>query len=149
MSPLAAALARLGYDVSALGFRVSFDAGRSGEMGRTFSDTKVVHIYVRSCANESDSKLLWVLAHEIGHAVDFAGWSSRRHADWLEIRGASAGWTSCGGGCGGFGIGAEDFAEVFAYSHTGLSGKMFNSTVAGLPSSSELGQLRPLMQVGY
>lgn len=142
------ALRRLDVRPSDAGYRIEFLAARGNTVGMTMSSSRLIEIYVRPCGSLSDNKLLWVIAHETGHAVDLSTDSARRHSDWLATRGVSSReWYGCNR-CTDFDTPAGDFAEVFAYAQTGLGG-MFGSRVAPQPSQAQLAALRPMLAPRY
>jgi hypothetical protein len=80
-----AALRRLSYPYQQLGYTVTFLPGVSGYFGRGFHEQRRIEIYVRS--GESDEALAHVVAHEIGHAIDWMYHTPSRDHEWLQLRG--------------------------------------------------------------
>lgn len=136
-----AALARLSYPWQSLGYTIAFLPGRPDTLGHGIHDERRIEIYVRQ--NESDDLLTHVVAHEIGHAIDFLYHTPARDAVWLTLRGVSTAtqWAPCGF-CSDFGYPSGDFAEVFAYWQVPGSG--FRSTLAPPPGAAELAALTKL-----
>jgi hypothetical protein len=139
---------KLGYPVASLFFTVQFLPAHAGYTGLTDPGARRIQLFIRSCAQQSDALLLVTYAHEVGHAIDLAHLDQRRHVDWLTARGhAGAQWFGCGG-CSDFGTGAGDFAETFAYFRT-HNAAAFASTLAALPTPSQLHVLAPMFDVDY
>lgn len=109
-----AALARIPYSLSSIGFSISFHPGRGGVKGLTYHDRNHIDVFIAD--SMSDGELLNVIAHEIGHAVDLMLTSYDDRAAWYAARGihpATPWWPV--GIVPDFATPAGDFAECFAY----------------------------------
>lgn len=138
---------RLDYPVESLGYELRFSPARKGQLARTNRHERVIELYVRSCARQSDALLVFTLAHEVAHALDFARPSTPRHEHWTEARNPGGSWWPRAGDRDDFGSGAGDFAEGFAQYHTGLA--MNESRWAKRPTRAELHCLAPLFAPSY
>lgn len=138
-----AMLAEIDYPYWGLSFTIRFLAARDGYLGYTSYPDRLIVIFVRPCSQESDVTLRHTIAHEIGHAVDYALADDTRRARWKRLRGiaGSTPWYGCSA-CTDYGTPAGDFAETFAYWQAGPGG--FRSTLAGPPSAAQLRTLNPL-----
>jgi len=138
-----AALVSLGYDLSALGWTISFSGGRPGLLGLADIDRRHIDIFVRLYQRES--LLRAVIAHEIGHAVDATYGDDARRARWRELRGIPADqpWFGCSM-CEDYATPAGDFAEVFSLWLAGP--EHFRSELAGRPTAEQLTRLAELFQ---
>ena len=137
----AAALAMVRYPIDQTGFRVVFEGERSGVLGLTSAGRRTITVYVRS--SQSVGAVARVLAHEVGHAVDFSFTTEAERSQYRAIRGiGDASWFSACDSCSDYASPAGDFAEVFAYWLMGEG--PFLSTVAGRPTSAQLQQLGPI-----
>ena len=137
------ALASLDFPYRALGYRIVFAAGRSGELGVTNSRLRRITIFVRE--GQSDLSLRATVAHELGHALDFSYGSEDRHRRYRDIRGLAGGsWYPCSR-CDDLASPAGDFAEVFAASLVG--GGDFRSRLVGPPSTGQLRALADLLAI--
>lgn len=137
----------LNYPIADLGFTVRFLPARRGYTGMTYSRDRRIDLYIRTCQRQSDTALLVTLAHEVGHAIDFAAPSDKRHSDWLSLRCSTATWFGCNG-CTDYATGAGDFAEVFAWSRT-HDRLDYRSTVGAPPTDAQLRRLLPLFAPTY
>lgn len=110
-----AALASLGPAAAASGFTVLFRPARSGLLGLTRLQDRVVEIYVRDCGTESWELLRHVVGHELGHAYDTARMTDAARTAYQAARGIPAGtrWYGCSG-CADFATPAGDFAETYS-----------------------------------
>lgn len=133
------ALASLRRPGDAQSFRVDFLPGRSDVLGLAYLGERRVEVFVRSCAELSDSLLRHVVAHELGHLIDAAMPSGRRE-EWLAARGIAPGtpWLGCNG-CADFATPAGDFAEVYAQWQRSAADNL--SELGSAPSSVELDRL--------
>ena len=137
----AAALALVRYPIDQTGFRVVFEGERSGMLGLTSQGSRTITIYVRG--GQSIAAVARVLAHEVGHAVDFSFTTEAERSQYRSIRGiGGSSWYSACSSCSDYASPAGDFAEVFAYWLLGDG--TFLSTVAGRPTASQLTQLGPI-----
>lgn len=132
-----AMLAQIGYPYWGLSFTIRFHAARDGYLGYTSYSDRLIVIYVRPCSQESDVVLRHTIAHEIGHAVDYAFADDTRRARWKRLRGIAAvtPWYGCSA-CTDYDTPAGDFAEAFAYWQAGPGG--FRSDMAGPPTAAQL-----------
>ena len=107
-------LTSLHYDWQRLGYRIVFLPERRGYLGYTDGATKTITIWVRT--RETDVVLAHTIAHELGHALDFAHNNAAKHAAYLTLRGINptTDWYGCNG-CTDYRSPAGDWAEVFAY----------------------------------
>ncbi|MCW2680838.1 MAG: hypothetical protein JWM62_2239 [Frankiales bacterium] len=138
-----AALRALDYDPAALGYRVRFLPYRGGALGTTNRPSRLITVYVQP--GQSELTLRTTLAHELGHALDFAHGTPARRDAYREVRGLPAGpWFPCDR-CDDFTSPAGDFAEVFAVWLAGPGD--FRSRLAGSPSPAQLRELAPLFRV--
>ena len=100
---------------------------------------KVVTIWVRP--TDSQAKLRIVLAHELGHVLDYTTLSKRGRVTYLALRqrgGSRAPWYPANGTTD-FASPAGDFAEVYALYRAG--GGDFRSTFAPQPNAAQLSAL--------
>jgi hypothetical protein len=136
-----AALRRLSYPYQQLGYTIVFLPGMPGYFGRGFHEQHRIEIYVRN--SQSDAELAHVVAHEIGHAVDWMYHTPARDQQWLRLRGVdpSTEWAPCPF-CTDFGAPSGDFAETFALWQLGQTS--FAGTLAPRPSAAQLQELSKL-----
>jgi hypothetical protein len=130
------ALAQLQHGVPNLGYTVLFLPGQAGYLGKGFHEERRIEIYVRD--GESDAMLAHVVAHELGHAVDYVTHTPQRDAAYLRLRGVdpTTAWAPCGF-CEDFGAPSGDFAEVYARWQLGAATPFF-SRLAAPPSDDTL-----------
>lgn len=105
--------ARIGFDVASLGYSISFQHYNASYLGLTFSGPRNIEIYVRP--DSSDAHLSYVIAHEIGHAIDHILNSGEDRVRWRASRGISPDvpwWPSTVRS--DMATPAGDFAECFA-----------------------------------
>lgn len=76
--------ARIGFDVASIGYSISFHETDPNFLGLTFSGPRSIEIYVRP--GSSDAHLSYVIAHEIGHAIDHILNSADDRARWRSVR---------------------------------------------------------------
>jgi len=103
----------VGYNLAPLGYSISFHPGNANYYGLTFSGPRTIEIYVRP--ESSDAHLAYVVAHEVGHAIDHILNSADDRVRWRSVRGISQEinwWPSSGRG--DLATPAGDFAECFA-----------------------------------
>ena len=135
------AVGMLNYPYWATHYRIIFQGPRAGILGVTDNSVKTITIYIR--AGQSTASIARVLAHELGHAVDFelTSWSER--AQYMAIRGFSSdtSWYPCDM-CEDYASPAGDFAEVFAYWQLGPGD--FRSMIGAAPSQAELDAIAPI-----
>ena len=138
------ALASLDYPWQRLGYEVVFAPRRRGLLGYTDAGARTITVYVRP--GQAPLELRTTIAHELGHALDFAYGSPERRADYRRFRGlsTSSNWFPCYG-CQDYASPAGDYAEVFAYWLAGPGD--FRSRLAGPPSRAQLTRLVPIFQI--
>ena len=138
----ARALARISYPWHQLGYQIRFLGPRPGYRGQTVPSQQRIDIYLSP--GEPVDLVAHVLAHEIGHAIDFSYGDDTRHQRWLDVRGIAADtpWYGCSG-CNDFATPAGDFAETFAYWQLGDSDY---SRMSPAPDAQQLQSLVPLFQ---
>lgn len=116
---VAAALSLVRYDWAARlpGWELRFLEGRRGVRGLTYSQRRVIEIFVRP--GDTPAGLAHVVAHELGHAVDLTLLSPLERDLWRQGRGQGPGtvWFPSAPGQSDFATGAGDFAEAFAWLH--------------------------------
>jgi hypothetical protein len=136
-----AALRRLSYPYQQLGYTIEFLPGMPGYFGRGFHEQHRIEIYVRN--SQSDDELAHVVAHEIGHAVDWIYHTPARDRQWLVLRGVnpSTEWAPCAF-CSDFGAPSGDFAESFALWQLGQTN--FAGTLAPRPTAAQFQELSKL-----
>lgn len=127
----------------AAGWTIHYDGPRSGFLGLTSAGPRRIDIYIRH--GQSVTYTAYILAHELGHAIDFTWGTPAGHAQYLKLRGInpSTPWFGCNY-CTDFSTPAGDWAEVFARYLTGNHD--FYSKVAGAPSAAQLRAIAPLFQ---
>jgi hypothetical protein len=138
-----AALSRITYPWQQLGFRVELLPARADYLGYTNFQQRRIEVYVQPCSQESPELLTHVIAHEIGHAVDFRYGNVDRRARWLSLRALPAETPWYGNALSAdFRTPAGDFAETFALAVAGPVG--YRSELASAPAAAQLVELRPL-----
>jgi hypothetical protein len=132
-------LAGLHYPWRDLGFSIVFLPPRRGALGAAFQEERRIEIYVRP--EQGRLELAHVIAHEIGHAVDYTYGTPARRAEWMRLRGLDPGWAwaACPG-CPDYATPSGDFAEVFAYWLAGPQSG-FKGRLAGPPLPPDLDAL--------
>ena len=128
-----AALAAIAYpwQTRLPGWTITFLGAKPGLKGATFVDDHRIEIYVRP--QDSLQQTVWVVAHELGHAVDDALNDDADRATWRAQRHSTAAWWP-DDGANDFDTLAGDFAETFAVSQTG--GR--SSSTLGQPTADDL-----------
>lgn len=131
----ASALVRYDWAARLPGWRVRFLDARRGVRGLTFSDQRLIEIYVRP--GDSPQRVAHVLAHELGHAVDLTLLSALDRELWRRGRGHGPGavWYPSAPGQSDFATGAGDFAEAFAWLHG--PGGQWSGELGPPPSASQ------------
>ena len=101
------------FQPSAIGFTISFEAPSAGHLGLTFPNRNHIEIYVRP--NMSDTALINVVAHELGHAFDLATSTIESRNEFRSARGWSpdTGWFT-GPSQNDLSTPSGDYAECFA-----------------------------------
>ena len=94
------------------GWRIEFLGERRGYQGLTYSQERLIRVYVRD--DFTFEHLVHVTAHELGHAIDIDLLTAEDHARWNEARGrgADATWWAASG-AEDYSSGAGDWAESF------------------------------------
>jgi hypothetical protein len=87
-----AALARLDYPWQSLGFSVRFEGPNPGLLGKADCGAKAITVYVRP--TDDVTRVAFVTAFELGHAVDCGTMTDAKRAEWAAIRGFAPGWSS-------------------------------------------------------
>lgn len=121
----------MSFDLSSLGYTISFHPPRSGYRGLTYPYENRIEIFVSP--QLSEAQLAHVIAHEIGHAVDVVRNTGEDRMRWLSARGFSSStpWWA-GDGVSDFASGSGDFAECFATWQVGSpSYSKLNSNCSG------------------
>jgi hypothetical protein len=108
---------------------------RSGTLGTADLSARTITLYLRSCAEESTTRLAVVWMYEAGQFLDVQSWSADKQNQWRQVRGAALGTTT---------ELQQDVAAVFAYWQTGTT-EAWQSPVAP-PTPSRLAQLAPYLQ---
>jgi len=108
------------FDLASIGYTVSFHPANPRYLGLTFTDRRHIEVYVRR--STSDAYLAYIIAHEIGHAVDHIRNDNADRAAWRAQRGMVAGlpwWPT--NLDSDLSTPAGDFAECFASWSTGFN----------------------------
>ena len=136
----AAAVAKLRRPADARAVPVAFRPARPDVLGMADLHARRVDVYVRSCATQSDTLLLHVVAHELGHVLDATRMNDDLRARWMAARGIPAGtpWFGCSR-CSDFATPAGDFAETYAQWQRGATTN--RSQLAPPPSRAQLASL--------
>ena len=138
-----AALARLDYPWEAIGYQIHFLPGRAGFLGMTFPERQSIEIYVRE--GLSVDEVARNVAHELGHAYDFAFNTTATRALYKQVRGiGAAGWLACRG-CTDLSTPAGDFAETFSYWL--MDGEFPSRSTLGVADPAQLRRLAALFSV--
>lgn len=131
------ALGLISFPVAATRYTMVFAGHLDGILGITDNSNRTITIYIRN--GQSTSSIARVIAHEIGHAVDFGLLTWAKRAEYMSIRGLTAdSWYPCNL-CEDYASPAGDFAEVFAYWQLGPGD--FRSMMSGEPSPEQLAAL--------
>ena len=108
---------------------------RSGTLGTADLAGGTITLYLRSCAEESVTRLAVVWMYEAGQFLAVQSWDAAKQDRWRQLRGARLRTTT---------EMQQDVAAVFAYWQTG-STEAWQSPVAP-PAPSRLAQLAPYLQ---
>ena len=126
----AAALALVRYDPSEVGYTISFEPGRDDVRAQSDRSSKAIGVFLRR--GDLPHVVAHDIAHELGHAYDQQHLDARARGAYLSRRGVpSAAWLP--DGPSDYGVGAGDFAEVFALCHA--ASPDFRSTLAPRPEN--------------
>jgi hypothetical protein len=139
------ALGLINYPWQRLGFGVGFEGPNSGLLGKADCGAKQITVYVRP--TQTLQQVAFVIAFELGHAVDCGTMNESRRAEWASIRGFAAGWQWFPGcTCTEDNFGSGDISMVFATWLVPNSGYRWRSNLAGPPSGAQLQQLMPYLR---
>jgi hypothetical protein len=90
-----------------------------------------------------DRVMTWTMYHEVGHSHDFTYLNTAKRDRWSESRGYDGtAWFGCNY-CSDYETPVGDWAESFAYCHTGWSDQ-WRSKMGGVPSGSQCDLLHEL-----
>lgn len=130
-----AALDRIAYPWEDVldGWTISFNGPRSDISGWIDFRLRTIYIYVSSA--DSDTQLGHVIAHEIGHAVDFLLVTPAEKNEWLEARGLGDRNWYPDGTSNDFSSPAGDFAESFAVWQAGGN---YQAYLGGNPTAAQI-----------
>jgi hypothetical protein len=112
----AAVLSALGFDPAryAPAWTINWAPGRPDIRGVADPNSRTITIYLRD--GLSAANMAYVLAHELGHAVNYDRFPSGS-AEWMAARGLTGPWYN--GTYGDTATPAGDWAEAFAWTVTG------------------------------
>lgn len=123
-------------DPAKLGVSVVFSGTHPSYLGLFQSASRTVNVYVRP--GQTVESVAWVLAHELGHAIDVFTFTQDDRNAWAAARGFDpALWWPGVGATNDQSSGAGDFAESFALFAAG-SGLTFRSSLGPSPSWEQL-----------
>ncbi len=134
-----AALARMTYPWQRLGWTITFSSGRPDLLGKTIPTTRTIEIYVRR--GVPFDKIRHVVAHELGHAIDWTYNDAARRAEWQRLRGIDSSLPWFRWNASDFTSPSGDFAEAFAFWQTATADY---SQLAPAPDAAALAALTPL-----
>ncbi len=137
----AAVLAALGFDPAryAPGWTITWAGSRPDIRGIADPNSRTITIYLR--AGLSAANMAYVLAHELGHAVNydrFPGGSD----EWMAARGLGGAWYS--GTYSDTSTPAGDWAEAFAWTVTGGATGEWYSRLGSPPDAAQQALVRAL-----
>jgi hypothetical protein len=141
----ALALAKIAahVDPAKLGVSVVFSGTHPSYLGLFQSASRTVNVYVRP--GQTVESVAWVLAHELGHAIDVFTFAQDDRNAWAAARGFDpAMWWPGVGATNDQSSGAGDFAESFALFAAG-SGLTFRSNLGPSPSWEQLAVIPSLI----
>jgi hypothetical protein len=140
-----AALARLNYPWQSLGFSVRFEGPNPGLLGKADCGAKAITVYVRP--GDDITRVAFVTAFELGHAIDCGTMTDARRAEWAAIRGFAPGWTWFPGClCTEDNYGSGDISMVFGKWLVPESPFPWRSNLAPPPSAEQIAQLMPYLR---
>jgi hypothetical protein len=140
-----AALARLDYPWQSLGFSVRFEGPNPGLLGKADCGAKAITVYVRP--TDDVTRVAFVTAFELGHAVDCGTMTDAKRAEWAAIRGFAPGWTWFPGClCTEDNYGSGDISMVFGKWLVPESPFPWRSNLAPPPSAEQIAQLMPYLR---
>jgi hypothetical protein len=141
----AQALALIDYPWQQTGYTIVFAGPRAGLLGLSSTSDRTVTVFIRT--SQPSAAIARVLAHEIGHAVDFAFTTSAEREEYRLLRGlGTTPWYPDCGECSDYAYPAGDFAEVFTYWLLGPGA--FRSTIGAVPTAAQLPQLAAIFASG-
>ncbi|MEA3055661.1 MAG: hypothetical protein QOD30_1093 [Actinomycetota bacterium] len=141
----AQALDRIDYPWEHLGFSITFEGPNRGLLGKADCNTDRISIYVRP--QQSVQQLAFVIAFELGHAVDCSFMDDRSRSQWASIRGFPDGWRWFPGCvCTEDDFGSGDISMVFATWLVPDGGYRWRSNLAPAPSPEQLQRLLPYLR---
>jgi hypothetical protein len=113
----------------ALGYRIRLVAAGGPVRAQTDRARRLITVFVRHW--DPAQRVAHDIAHELGHAYDDRRLDDAQRAAYLRLRGVphAAWWPH--GALADYGVGAGDFAEVFALCHA--ASPEFRSTLAPRP----------------
>ncbi|MEA2256908.1 MAG: hypothetical protein QOG35_2953 [Solirubrobacteraceae bacterium] len=121
----------LSVGAGALGYKVVLAPGRPGIEGNIDRGDRRITLFMAGA--EAPHRVAHDLAHEIGHAFDFERMTNADRRAYLLRRGRpDAPWWPKG--ASDYGVGAGDFAEVFALCHA--ASPIFRSRLAPRPADA-------------
>ncbi|MEA2249874.1 MAG: hypothetical protein QOJ82_2132 [Solirubrobacteraceae bacterium] len=121
----------LSVGAGSLGYRVVLAPGRPGVEGNIDRSDRRITLFMQ--ATEAPHRVAHDLAHEIGHAFDFERMTNADRRAYLARRGRpDAPWWPKA--ASDYGVGAGDFAEVFALCHA--ASPIFRSRLAPRPADA-------------
>ena len=137
----AAVLAALGFDPAryAPGWTITWAGSRPDIRGIADPNTRTITIYLRD--GLSAANMAYVLAHELGHAVNYARFPSGS-AEWMAARGLTGPWYN--GTYGDTATPAGDWAEAFAWTVTGGATGEWYSQLGPPPDAAQQALVRAL-----
>jgi len=107
--------------------------------------TKQIYIYIRP--SQTIRQIAFVIAFELGHAVDCGFMTDAERAEWAGIRGFPAGWTWFPGClCTEDNFGSGDISMVFANWLVPNGGFRWRGNLAPPPSGDQLNRLMPYLR---
>ncbi len=130
-----AALERLDYPwrEALAGWTISFHGPRSDVSGLTYFDRREIQLFPAS--RHSDTQLAHVMAHEVGHVVDFLYVTPSEKEQWRSARGLDGRSWYPSGTTNDFTSPAGDFAEAFA---SWQIGDNYQARLGGNPTAAQI-----------
>lgn len=103
------------FDAGRVGYTIRFQPGRDGVRARTDRMARTISVFLRH--GDAPHVVGHDIAHELGHAYDDVRMDDGARRAYLARRGVPAApWLPAGDS--DYGVGAGDFAEVFALCHS-------------------------------
>lgn len=133
------ALDMVTFSPDRIGYKIRFEAAKSTVRAQIDEQNHQITIFV--AASDAPHRLAHDIAHELGHAYDAMKLNAATRARYLDARGRAGtlwwpglqGKDFIKGAVTDYGVGAGDFAEVFALCHA--PSPEFRSTLAPEPAS--------------